>query len=81
MGVIDAIVSEPKGGAQRNWNEAFALMKEALDTHWNPLLKKAVKSSFKNSKKLIDERIAKFRELGNFAITELKPRKNEGSSS
>lgn len=80
MGVIDAIIPEPKGGAQRNWPEAFALMKDALERQWNPLLKKGLKNSFKNSKKLIEDRIAKFRELGNFAITEVKQKNNGGSS-
>jgi hypothetical protein len=36
--VIDAIVPEPKGGAHRDWNEAFKLMRENLIKHMKPLL-------------------------------------------
>jgi acetyl-CoA carboxylase alpha subunit len=38
MGVIDGIVPEPKGGAQRNWLATFAQTRETLLTQFGPLI-------------------------------------------
>ena len=39
--MIDDIVSEPKGGAHRDWPQAFALVRKALVTHYEELTKPA----------------------------------------
>jgi acetyl-CoA carboxylase carboxyl transferase subunit alpha len=39
LGVIDRIIPEPLGGAHRNWNETFALMRQSLREAFQPLLK------------------------------------------
>lgn len=64
MGVIDGIVPEPKGGAHRNWNSAFEMMRESLIENMEPLMATAKK----NPKKLVSERIQKFRGIGSFAL-------------
>ncbi|HYB43455.1 MAG TPA: acetyl-CoA carboxylase carboxyl transferase subunit alpha, partial [Candidatus Methylomirabilis sp.] len=62
MGVIDAIVPEPAGGAHRNWEATAASLREALrDQLWQ------VKS--KSESELIDERQEKFRRIGVFEET------------
>jgi len=38
LGVVDGIISEPKGGAHRDWPEAFRLMRESLSQTFEPLL-------------------------------------------
>ncbi len=38
LGVIDGIISEPKGGAHRDWNEAFENMRQSLVKHFTPLV-------------------------------------------
>jgi len=67
LGVIDAIVPEPKGGAHRDWNLAADLMKKALTEHLDPLLKTAKRSN-QNGKKLRSDRVAKFRKMGEAAL-------------
>ncbi len=39
MGVIDAVIPEPKGGAHRDWPAAFDLMRKALLEQFGPYLK------------------------------------------
>jgi len=39
LGVIDEIVPEPKGGAHRNWQEAFSLLRKSLLKAMEPMLK------------------------------------------
>ncbi len=64
LGVIDAIVKEPKGGAHRDWMQAGALMREALVKNMEPMLnKRKTKSS-----SLAQERMDKFREMGKIAL-------------
>lgn len=65
MGVVDGIVPEPKGGAHRDWAEAFKLMQEELDRHFKPLLKKPPKGAVKS---FAQARLEKFRAMGEFAI-------------
>jgi acetyl-CoA carboxylase carboxyl transferase subunit alpha len=62
--VIDGIVPEPKGGAHRDWNLAADLLKKSLIEHMEPLMKTAKRSS----KKLLTDRIEKFRNMGEAAL-------------
>jgi acetyl-CoA carboxylase carboxyl transferase subunit alpha len=58
LGVIDALVSEPSGGAHRDPEEAAEILKK--------ILSKEIKSLAKMSrKKLLEERFEKFRAIGN----------------
>jgi acetyl-CoA carboxylase carboxyl transferase subunit alpha len=60
FGVVDRVLPEPVGGAHRDADAAAATLKEAiLDS-----LKKLEKKSLK---KLLDDRYAKFRNLGQYA--------------
>jgi acetyl-CoA carboxylase carboxyl transferase subunit alpha len=62
LGVIDAIVPEPVGGAHRNWEAAAASLRAALrDQLWQ------LKS--KSEAELIEERHEKFRRIGVFEET------------
>jgi acetyl-CoA carboxylase carboxyl transferase subunit alpha len=62
LGVIDAIVPEPVGGAHRNWEAAAASLRAALrDQLWQ------LKS--KSEVELIEERHEKFRRIGVFEET------------
>jgi len=62
LGVIDAIVPEPVGGAHRNWEAAAASLRAALrDQLWQ------LKS--KSEAELIEERQEKFRRIGVFEET------------
>lgn len=64
FGIIEGIITEPKGGAHRDWIKAFALMRDALIEHLDPLLK----STSKNPKKHSLDRAAKFRSIGKDAL-------------
>jgi len=84
--VIDEIIKEPKGGAHRNWEEAFSHLKEGLEKALNPMLKTfyssdsdtpakttTTKKSTKSQKlDLKEERIEKFRKMGQIAFTKAK---------
>ena len=59
LGVIDAIVPEPPGGAHRNWEAAAAGLREALRQSLATL-------SDKSPEALLDERHEKFRRIGVF---------------
>ncbi len=62
LGVIDAIVPEPVGGAHRNWEATAASLRAALrDQFWQ------LKS--KGEAELIEERHEKFRRIGVFEET------------
>jgi acetyl-CoA carboxylase carboxyl transferase subunit alpha len=60
LGVIDGIIKEPKGGANRDWIEAGQLLRLALLENFEPLMK-VWKS---DPKKLLEQRISKFRSMG-----------------
>lgn len=62
--VIDQIVTEPKGGAHRDWPKAFELVRAAIDENLEALLTddKMKPETLKNA------RMAKFRELGDLAL-------------
>jgi acetyl-CoA carboxylase carboxyl transferase subunit alpha len=75
LGVIDSIITEPTGGAQRGWPEAFESVRKAITKNFNPLLKAQTKAP--NAKKLMSERYAKFREMGDSAMTQIRTRSEE----
>jgi acetyl-CoA carboxylase carboxyl transferase subunit alpha len=60
LGVVDAIVPEPSGGAQNDWKEASRLLKEALTDALDDL-------EGTSGKELVRRRRAKFRAMGVFA--------------
>jgi acetyl-CoA carboxylase carboxyl transferase subunit alpha len=60
LGVIDAIVPEPQGGAQNDWNEAARLLKESLHEALEDL-------DGTSGDELRRSRRAKFRAMGVFA--------------
>jgi acetyl-CoA carboxylase carboxyl transferase subunit alpha len=60
LGVIDAIVPEPQGGAQNDWNEAARLLKESLQEALEDL-------DGTSGDELRRSRRAKFRAMGVFA--------------
>lgn len=60
FGVVDRIVKEPTGGAHRDYDVAAKALKEAIVDSLGKLKKKS-------TKKLLDDRYAKFRNLGEFA--------------
>lgn len=66
LGVIDGIVKEPKGGAHRDWTKAAELLKEALVTHMDEL----VRQFKKDPASLRAGRIEKFRAMGNLALAQ-----------
>lgn len=60
FGVVDRIVKEPMGGAHRDYDAAAKALKEAIVDSLGKLKKKS-------TKKLLDDRYTKFRNLGEFA--------------
>lgn len=59
FGVVDTILEEPIGGAHRDPDQAAAIMKKAISSSLATLRKKSVT-------KLLDDRYARFRKLGEF---------------
>jgi acetyl-CoA carboxylase carboxyl transferase subunit alpha len=59
LGVIDAIVPEPAGGAHRNWVETAANLRVALRDHLRTL-------RAKSGPELVEERYERFRRIGLF---------------
>ena len=64
LDIIDGIIKEPKGGAHRDWNQAAAGIRDALIKQFEPMLK----TQKKNPKKLLTDRIEKFRKMGEAAL-------------
>ncbi len=64
LGIIDGIVPEPKGGAHRDWTKASQLLGRAISDKLEPLLKTGAKTP----KKLVSDRIEKFRGMGAGAL-------------
>ncbi|HUP57610.1 MAG TPA: acetyl-CoA carboxylase carboxyltransferase subunit alpha [Bdellovibrionota bacterium] len=64
LGIVDAVVPEPKGGAHRSAQAAAEMIRKELIKHFEPLLKTARKSP----KKLVSDRIGKFRAMGQAAL-------------
>jgi acetyl-CoA carboxylase carboxyl transferase subunit alpha len=59
LGVIDAIVAEPLGGAHRDWDRAAANLRAALREHLDALRDRSPET-------LVSERYEKFRRIGVF---------------
>lgn len=72
LGVIDAIVAEPKGGAHRDWEKAAELLKASLIQNLESLSKLSLKS-------LLSHRHKKFRHMGDVSLKEL-PQESRDSS-
>jgi acetyl-CoA carboxylase carboxyl transferase subunit alpha len=66
LGVIDAVVPEPPGGAHRDWAAAAEHLREALRAHLAAL-------GGKTPQALIDERYEKFRRIGVFTEATAPP--------
>ena len=64
LGVIDAIVAEPLGGAHRDWDRAAANLRAALREHLDAL-------SGRSPETLVTERYDKFRRIGAFEESSL----------
>ena len=62
FGVVDRVISEPMGGAHRDFDLAAKSLKDAIVDALAKLKKKS-------TKKLLEDRYAKFRNLGEFAET------------
>ena len=60
LSIIDVVISEPKGGAHRNWTMAAQSIAESLMKEFLPLYHQWEKKP----EKLAEERIAKFRNMG-----------------
>lgn len=60
FGVVDRVISEPMGGAHRDHESAAKQLKEAIVDSLGRLSKKS-------TKKLLDDRYQRFRDLGEFA--------------
>lgn len=67
LGIIDGIIQEPAGGAQRDWNATFESVRKTITKQFNPLLKSPVKAS--GTQKLLEDRYDKFRRMGESAVT------------
>lgn len=59
LGCIEDIIPEPRGGAQRNWNEMFAHMEEALKKHLLPYLKSPSSTAAKTTAKKATKKTVK----------------------
>jgi len=59
FGVVDTVISEPMGGAHRDYDVASDALKAAIKKSLTKLQKKSVT-------KLLDDRYARFRNLGEF---------------
>ena len=62
FGVVDRVISEPVGGAHRDFDFAAKALKDAIVDSLAKLKKKS-------TKKLLHDRYAKFRNLGEYAET------------
>jgi acetyl-CoA carboxylase carboxyl transferase subunit alpha len=60
LGVVDGVIKEPKGGAHRDWIESACNMRLSLVENFEPLMKQWKKEP----KKLVEDRIKKFRDMG-----------------
>lgn len=75
FGVIDGILPEPAGGAQRDWDATFSSVRKGIAKHFNPLIKAQSKAA--QTKKLIEARSAKYRQMGDFALARIRERSED----
>jgi acetyl-CoA carboxylase carboxyl transferase subunit alpha len=73
LGIIDEVVVEPKGGAHRSWEITFENVRQTLDKHLTLLCK----TLDKNPEKLAEERLKKFRTMGELSLGHKKETKTE----
>ena len=67
--LVDAVISEPNGGAHRDKNGAIESMAKTLETHFGPLALQDFKDPrSKASQKIKNDRFKKFRKMGEFAF-------------
>ncbi|MBN21503.1 MAG: acetyl-CoA carboxylase carboxyl transferase subunit alpha [Bdellovibrionaceae bacterium] len=71
--LIDAVIKEPKGGAHRDWQETFSLMKNSIHQHLDPYFEMSWSCKKRNSNgqvkiDLKEDRIQKFRNMGLEAV-------------
>lgn len=71
LGIVDAVVPEPKGGAHRDWQKAAQLLKGAL-------LEQLEELTQLSSEQLIADRQKKFRNMGNVAFTDANEENRKG---
>lgn len=64
--IIDGIISEPEGGAHRDYKKTFDLVRKAVEKEF-----KTLKSL--SEKKLKEKRFIKFRQMGNQTLTKASP--------
>jgi acetyl-CoA carboxylase carboxyl transferase subunit alpha len=58
--VIDGIIGEPQGGAHRDWDKAFEMMRNALIKHMSQIVSA--------DQDLVAQRIQKFRDMGKASL-------------
>jgi acetyl-CoA carboxylase carboxyl transferase subunit alpha len=75
LGVIDGIIPEPTGGAHRDWDGAFSGVRKAMTKYFTPLVKAQSKTTL--TKKLLNDRYAKFRDMGEGALARIRERSEE----
>jgi acetyl-CoA carboxylase carboxyl transferase subunit alpha len=75
MGVIDGIIPEPAGGAQRHWETTFEHVRKAIHQHYSPLMKSQAKTL--QTKKLLNDRYSKFRDMGEHALARVREKSEE----
>jgi acetyl-CoA carboxylase carboxyl transferase subunit alpha len=81
MGVIDGVVTEPKGGAHRDPAEATRLLGQTLVESFGPLITQFLKSGATRDLSLHEGRREKFRALGNFALAQAATREDADTLS
>ncbi|GAB2722954.1 acetyl-CoA carboxylase carboxyltransferase subunit alpha [Paenibacillus thermoaerophilus] len=70
FGIIDEIIPEPKGGAQRSYERQAELVKEALVRHLQEL-------SSMTPEQLRDDRYGKFRRMGRYQLRQISQEEAE----
>jgi acetyl-CoA carboxylase carboxyl transferase subunit alpha len=68
LGIVDEVIPEPLGGAQKDYDAAAAALKKDLLKHLDKLMDGKISE-------LLDDRYKKFRKMGVFAKAEPKKRK------
>jgi acetyl-CoA carboxylase carboxyl transferase subunit alpha len=84
--VIDGIVSEPKGGAHRDWNQSAELLRERLTREFEPLIASVLGDRAQTQpEELRAERARKFEAMGSIGFQEstspLPPLEGPGGSA
>jgi acetyl-CoA carboxylase carboxyl transferase subunit alpha len=64
LGIVDGVISEPKGGAHRDWSESARLLATAIQQQ----LEELIKLGSKKPELLAEDRLKKFRAMGVSAL-------------